>query len=73
MHVRFLPGRRYYRVEIAAGDLKPRMREDLELLRGGIDIHVHSGPDLYPRIQDHVELALSARTAGMRALVIKIP
>jgi Family of unknown function (DUF6282) len=47
------------------------MREDLELLRGGIDIHVHSGPDLYPRIQDHVELALSARTAGMRALVIK--
>ncbi len=47
------------------------MRHDLELLKGAIDIHVHSGPDLYPRIQDHVELALAAREAGLRALVIK--
>ncbi len=47
------------------------MRRDLELLRGGIDIHVHSGPDLYPRIQDHFELARAAREAGLRALCIK--
>jgi hypothetical protein len=47
------------------------MRDDLELLRGAIDMHVHSGPDLYPRIQDHVELAQAARDAGFRALVIK--
>ena len=47
------------------------MRRDLALLNGAIDIHVHSGPDLYPRIQDHVELAESARAAGMRAIVIK--
>ena len=47
------------------------MRDDLELLKGAIDIHVHSGPDLYPRIQDHVELALAAREAGLKALVIK--
>jgi hypothetical protein len=47
------------------------MRDDLELLKGAIDIHVHSGPDLYPRIQDHVELAQTARDAGLRALVIK--
>jgi Family of unknown function (DUF6282) len=47
------------------------MREDLLLLSGAIDIHVHSGPDLYPRIQDHVELAESARAVGMRAIVIK--
>ncbi len=47
------------------------MRQDLELLRGAIDIHVHSGPDLYPRIQDHFELARAARDASLRALVIK--
>lgn len=47
------------------------MRDDLELLRGAIDIHVHSAPDLYPRIQDHVELAHAAREAGYRGLVIK--
>jgi len=47
------------------------MRQDLELLRGAIDIHVHSGPDLYPRIQDHFELARAARAAGLRALCIK--
>ncbi len=47
------------------------MRRDLELLQGAIDIHVHSGPDLYPRIQDHAELARSAQDAGLRALVIK--
>ena len=47
------------------------MREDLELLSGAIDIHVHSGPDLYPRIQDHVELAESARAVGMRAWALQ--
>jgi hypothetical protein len=47
------------------------MRDDLELLRNAIDIHVHSSPDLYPRIQDHVELAQAARDVGFRALVIK--
>jgi hypothetical protein len=46
-------------------------RVDLELLRGAIDIHVHHGPDLYPRIQDAVELATDARNAGMRAICIK--
>lgn len=47
------------------------MRRDLELLKGAIDIHVHSAPDLYPRIQDHFELARAAREAGLRALCIK--
>lgn len=46
-------------------------RIDRELLRGAIDIHVHHGPDLYPRIQDAVELATDARNAGMRAICIK--
>jgi len=47
------------------------MRRDLELLRGAIDVHVHSAPDLYPRIEDHFEVARAARDAGMRALCIK--
>lgn len=47
------------------------LRTDLELLRGAIDIHIHHGPDLYPRIQDAVELATDARAAGIRAICIK--
>jgi len=47
------------------------MRQDLELMYGGVDIHVHHGPDLYQRIQDHNELARSARNAGMRAICLK--
>ena len=46
-------------------------RADLELLHGAVDIHVHHGPDLYPRIQDHLELARSAQAAGFRALRLK--
>ena len=47
------------------------MRTDLELLKGCIDIHIHSAPDLYNRISDHFEVARAARDVGFRALVIK--
>jgi len=47
------------------------MRQDLELMYGGVDIHVHHGPDLYERIQDHNEVARAARTVGMRAICLK--
>ena len=47
------------------------LRDDLELLRGAIDIHIHHAPDLYARIQDPVELAQDARAVGMRAVCIK--
>jgi hypothetical protein len=43
----------------------------MELLEGAIDIHIHSAPDVYPRIQNDVELATQARESGMRAIVIK--
>jgi hypothetical protein len=46
-------------------------RDDWALLRGAVDIHIHHAPDLYPRIQDPVELALEARAAGIRAICIK--
>jgi hypothetical protein len=46
-------------------------RLDLELLQGAVDIHIHHGPDLYPRIQDAFELAQDAKTAGMRGVCLK--
>ena len=49
----------------------PPLRDDWELLQGAVDIHIHHAPDLYPRIQDAVELAQDARAAGMRAVCIK--
>jgi hypothetical protein len=41
------------------------------LLKGAIDMHVHSGPGLIPRSLDHVEAAKAAQAAGMRAIVVK--
>ena len=50
---------------------EPSPRRDLELLQGAVDIHIHHGPDLYPRIQDPIELAQDAKAAGMRAVCLK--
>jgi Family of unknown function (DUF6282) len=47
------------------------LRDDLALLQGAVDIHIHHGPDLYPRIQDPIELAQHARAAGVRAVCLK--
>jgi hypothetical protein len=47
------------------------IRDDLELLRGAVDIHIHHAPDLYARIQDPIQLATEARAAGIRAICIK--
>jgi len=43
----------------------------LALLEGSIDIHIHSAPDVYPRLLDDIELALSAKENGMRAILVK--
>jgi hypothetical protein len=42
-----------------------------ELLEGAIDIHIHSAPDVYPRILNDVELAFQAQEMGMRAILVK--
>jgi hypothetical protein len=47
------------------------MRIDLELLQDAIDIHLHTGPSLFPRLMDATETAISARSAGLRGIVIK--
>jgi hypothetical protein len=46
-------------------------RDDLELMSGAIDMHIHSAPSLFPRLVDHVEAAEGARKYGMRAVVLK--
>lgn len=47
------------------------MREDLALMHGAIDMHIHSAPSLFPRLVDHAEAAEGARKYGMRAVVLK--
>ena len=42
-----------------------------ELLKGAIDFHIHTGPDIYPRLLHDVEVARQAKRAGMRAVLIK--
>jgi hypothetical protein len=42
-----------------------------DLLRGAIDVHVHSYPDVRPRRLDDLQLVEQAAAAGMRALVLK--
>mgnify|MGYP002153783220 CR=1 FL=1 len=41
------------------------------LLRGSIDIHMHTAPDVHPRSVDDVEAATQAKAADMRAILIK--
>lgn len=41
------------------------------LLEGAIDAHIHSCPDIFPRIMNDIELALSAKEEGMRAILLK--
>src|SRR5699024_1686519 len=35
------------------------------------DMHVHSHPDMFPRLTDDLEVAIAARDAGLRAIVYK--
>lgn len=42
-----------------------------ELLKGAIDMHIHTAPDIFPRSVDAIQAAEEAREAGMEAIVIK--
>ena len=41
------------------------------LMRGTIDLHVHSGPSLHPRKVDHIAVLREAEAAGMKAVLLK--
>lgn len=40
---------------------------------GAIDVHIHTFPDVFPRLADDLEVARAARDAGMAAIVLKSP
>jgi len=42
-----------------------------ELMQGAIDVHIHTGPDVFPRLVDDFEAAIQAKEAGMKAILIK--
>ena len=42
-----------------------------EMLKGAIDFHIHTGPDIYPRLMNDIEAARQAKRAGMKAILIK--
>lgn len=42
-----------------------------DLMKGAIDLHVHSGPSTMPRQLDHLEEVEEAAKAGMRAVLFK--
>src|ERR1051325_9476142 len=60
-------------VSRGAGDCESQQPDDsaARLLRGTIDIHVHSDPDNVPRSIDGLDAAKMARASGMRGLVLK--
>jgi hypothetical protein len=40
-------------------------------LTDAVDLHCHPYPDLFPRLADDIDIAMAARDAGMKALVLK--
>jgi len=40
-------------------------------MNGAIDLHLHSFPSLFPRLGDDVDIAMHARSLGLRGLMIK--
>lgn len=44
--------------------------EAAELIKGSIDTHIHSAPDVVPRRRSDLEIALDAQKAGMRAVML---
>ena len=41
------------------------------LLQDAIDFHIHTSPDVFPRLLSDIEAASEAKAAGMKAIVIK--
>ena len=40
-------------------------------VEGAVDLHCHPFPDLFPRLADDIDIAIAARDAGMKALMLK--
>jgi hypothetical protein len=46
-------------------------KQAAKMLPGTIDFHIHTGPDIYPRLLNDIEVARQAKRAGMKAILIK--
>lgn len=58
--------------ECAAGFSQSSEKNRIDtMLQGAIDFHVHSSPDVSPRILNDFEVAEQAQKKGMKAIVIK--
>ena len=42
-----------------------------KLIEGSIDIHIHTAPDIFPRVVDDIGAAFMAKEQGMRAILLK--
>lgn len=56
---------------LASTDLGDRNDHITSLMKGAIDLHVHSGPSVMPRSLDHIEAIEDASKAQMRAVCFK--
>jgi hypothetical protein len=56
-----------------SGEPRSAVRDEdvADLLKGAVDLHVHSGPSVMPRILDHYDAMTDAAQAGFRAIVYK--
>jgi hypothetical protein len=55
----------------AAASSPERDSRIASLMHGAVDLHIHSGPSLMPRLIDHVQAVEQARDAGMTAILLK--
>lgn len=46
-------------------------KEVLDIMQGAIDMHIHSGPDVYPRILNVMEISRHAQENGLTAILLK--
>jgi hypothetical protein len=58
-----------FKVKILTGE--SNLEKSYKLLKGAIDLHIHTSPDVRERVVDDIEAAKQARDAGMRAIVLK--
>jgi hypothetical protein len=47
------------------------MRGNTDILYNAVDMHVHAGPDLHPRLMSELEILEDAKAYGMRGIVSK--
>jgi hypothetical protein len=50
---------------------REHQEEIRELLEGGIDLHLHTSPDIFPRRLNDIEAAVQAKEAGLQGIVLK--